>query len=117
MRGLILGLLLTAGLAGNANAEMVAGHYQVQGTNPDGSSYGGSAEITPHGDLCRIAWHVGSEWRGICMTSGNTFAATYHSGDTWGLLIYQLQPDGSLAGVWTLGDGSRGGTEKLIPEH
>jgi hypothetical protein len=105
---------LTACVSVVASAQSVGGRYAVQGTNPNGSRYSGTAEIMPNGNVCRIHWHVGSEWRGICMTSGNRFAASYHSGDTFGLLIYRINGDGSLSGEWTTGSGSTG-TETLIP--
>ena len=114
MRTLILGLSVAAGLAGTASAQSVGGQYVVHGTNPNGSSYKGTAEIMPRGNVCRIVWHVGSEWRGICMVSGDAFAASYRSGDFYGLLIYQMQADGSLTGVWTVGANSSG-TETLTP--
>ena len=116
MRIIFLGLLLAAGLAATpAAAQSIAGRYEVQGTNPNGSGYSGTAEITQtSASTCRIAWHVGSEWTGICMLSGDVFAAAYHSGNTSGLLIYHRQPDGKLAGEWTVGAGA-GGTETLTP--
>ncbi|HWB48457.1 MAG TPA: hypothetical protein VG651_05055 [Stellaceae bacterium] len=115
MRGTLLAALaLTVGLSAGAAAQNVGGRYQVRGTNPNGSTYSGTAEIIPNGNVCRINWHVGSEWRGICMLSGGRFAASYHSGDTVGLLIYRLNGDGSLSGEWTTGAGATG-TETLIP--
>ena len=50
------------------------------------------------------------------MLSGDVFAAAYTSGNTSGLLIYHRQPDGKLAGDWTVGAGA-GGTETLTPLH
>ena len=114
MRAFVLALLLTAGWAGLASAQSIGGNYIVRGTNPNGSTYSGTAVITPRGNVCRIAWHVGSEWQGICMMNGDAFAASYSSGSSYGLLIYRLQPDGTLTGVWTLGANSTG-TETLIP--
>jgi hypothetical protein len=115
MRTIFLGLMLAAGLATTAFAQMIAGRYEVNGTNPNGSAYSGTADITQTSETtCRIAWHVGSEWRGICMLSGNAFAAAYNSGDTFGLLIYQRAADGTLSGAWTVGAGA-GGTETLTP--
>jgi hypothetical protein len=106
--------VLALGFSAAASAQSVGGQYSVRGTNPNGSSYSGTAEISPNGNVCRIVWHVGSEWRGICMLSGNMFAASYRSGDTFGLLIYRIRPDGSLAGEWATGAGSTG-TETLTP--
>jgi len=114
MRTLILGLTLATGLAAAASAQTVGGKYTVKGTNPNGSSYGGTAVVTPRGDGCRISWDVGSQWKGLCMVNGDAFAATYTSGAASGLLIYKVQPDGSLRGVWVLNDGGTG-TETLIP--
>src|SRR5437868_7089753 len=112
MRRIAFGLVLTMALAAPAAAQNVAGRYQVQGTNPNGSGYSGTAEITQTSpSTCRIAWHVGSEWTGICMLSGDVFAAAYRSGNSSGLLIYHRQPDGSLSGEWTVGAGG-GGTER-----
>ncbi|HTZ37260.1 MAG TPA: hypothetical protein VMB84_14605 [Stellaceae bacterium] len=113
-RASLAAVLLLLASAGGAAAQSVGGRYEVRGTNPNGSGYSGTAEIYPNGNVCRIAWHVGSEWRGICMVSGNRFAASYQSGATAGLLIYRIQPDGSLAGEWTTGAGQTG-TETLIP--
>src|SRR5207248_1222631 len=46
MRNLLLGMLLLAGLAAtSAMAQSLAGRYEVHGTNPNGSSYSGTAEI------------------------------------------------------------------------
>jgi len=106
--------MLAMAFSAGASAQSVGGRYEVRGTNPNGSSYQGTAEIFPNGNVCRIAWHVGSEWRGICMMSGDLFAASYHSGGTNGLLIYRLGPHGTLSGEWTTGAGSTG-TETLIP--
>ena len=113
-RALFMAAVLFVGLSTAAFAQSIGGRYEVRGTNPNGSSYNGTAEISPNGNVCRISWHVGSEWRGICMISGNRFAASYRSGDTIGLLIYRINSDGSMSGEWTTGAGSTG-TETLIP--
>lgn len=115
MRAAILAIVLAVGFSASTAAQTIGGRYRVQGINPNGSTYTGTAEIAPSADTCRIVWHVGSEWRGICMVSGGSFAASYRSGSTFGLLIYQIQPDGSLSGVWTLADQAGRGTETLIP--
>ena len=115
MRAFVLAFLLSTAWAGLAAAQNVGGNYRVEGTNPNGSTYSGTAEIMPSGQTCRIVWHVGTEWRGICMVSGGTFAAAYRSPDTFGLLIYELRPDGSLSGAWTIANAPGRGTETLIP--
>jgi hypothetical protein len=117
MRAIFLALVLAAGLATPAAAgEAVSGRYQVEGISPSGSSYSGTAEITQKSDTnCRILWHYAdSDSSGICMVNGNLFTAAYLSGDAAGLLIYRRAADGSLSGVWTVGDGADG-TETLTP--
>ena len=42
-------------------------------------------------------------------------AASYALNGKVGLVLYQLQPDGSLNGVWTVADQSGAGTEILTP--
>ena len=115
MRSIILALLFAVGCGAAASAQTVGGKYSIKGTNPDGSSYGGTAEITPSGDSCRMVWHTDSTWRGIRMLANKSFAASYRLGDTYGLVIYELQPDGILKGVWTVADQNGAGTETLIP--
>jgi len=115
MRATIFALLVLVLSGATAAAQSISGRYEVEGTNPNGSTYSGTAEITQtSASTCRIAWHVGSEWRGICMLSGDVFAAAYHSGDTSGLLIFRRAGDGTLSGVWTVGGGGDG-TETLTP--
>jgi hypothetical protein len=116
MRTYILAALVALGWCAAASAQSVGGKYTVKGTNPDGSSYSGSAEINPSGDSCRMIWNVGSTWRGICMLANKSFAASYRQGETFGLVIYELQPDGALKGVWTVADQKGVGTETLIPQ-
>lgn len=116
MRAILLALILATGLVMPAAAQSLSGRYAVDGTNPNGSTYSGTAEIIQTSDTnCGIVWHVGSEWRGLCMLNGDAFAAAYtSSGDTFGLLIYHRAADGSLSGVWTVGAGGSG-TETLTP--
>jgi|SRR5580704_3821498 hypothetical protein len=116
MRILTLGLLLATGLAGAASAQTVGGTYSVSGTNADGSSYTGSAEITLNGSDCSISWQTGgSSSAGTCLLTGNAFGAAYQLGDSPGLAVYQLQPDGTLKGQWTTIGSSGVGSETLSP--
>jgi hypothetical protein len=98
-------------------AQSIGGRYQVQGTNIDGSPYGGEAEITLTSDTtCRIRWVTGpTESTGICMRNGMAFSAGYVLGDKVGLVIYQVMQDGSLNGLWTVANQPGNGTEVLVP--
>lgn len=108
-------LLITASAA---HAQDVGGQYRVKGTNLDGTSYEGEAQITASSDYtCHIVWTTGgSTSSGICMRDSNAFTAAYQLGDKIGLVIYLIQKDGTLDGSWTV-DGVNGvGTEVLTPE-
>jgi len=119
MKSLILVCLAaTLGLMGAAQAEVTAGTYTVEGTNLDGSSYGGTATIELSSDTtCHIHWSTGTESDGICMLYDNAFAAGYvfETGGV-GLVVYEVMEDGTLEGAWTIDGQSGSGTERLIPQ-
>jgi hypothetical protein len=116
MRTIMLAGILTVGFAAAASAAGIDGRYKVAGTNADGSPYGGTAEIVATGGpTCRIKWDTGSESTGICMRSGNSFAAAYQLGEHVGLVIYEIEGDGSMRGTWTVADSPGVGTEVLTP--
>jgi hypothetical protein len=109
--------LLAAAAALPASAQSIGGVYRVEGTNPNGSRYGGQAQIRLTSDTtCEIAWTTGSTTsRGICMRNGDSFAAGYVLGNSTGLVIYRILPDGVLDGLWTIAGQNGNGTERLIP--
>lgn len=112
--GLALGI---AAASSAATAQDVSGRYTVEGRNFDGSRYRGTVEISVTSkNTCRIRWNVGSVSEGICMRNGKVFAATYGSGGTAGLVIYEIRPDGRMEGLWTVADRDGVGTETLIPQ-
>ena len=116
MRGIATALLILALSGACASAQMVGGRYRVHGTNPDGSPYRCTATITPSSDTtCRISWQTGSTSVGFCMMAGKALAASYALNGKVGLVLYQLQPNGSLKGIWTIADQPGAGTETLIP--
>lgn len=100
-------------------AEKVRGAYTVNGTNCDGSKYGGHAVIRMTStQTCLIAWNTGGEANGTCMVDGNIMAAHYSftEGGQSGLVIYEILRDGRLRGNWTVAGAEGIGTETLIPE-
>jgi hypothetical protein len=102
-----------------ASAQSLGGAYRVSGKNFDGSSYSGTAEIVlTSNTTCRINWVTGGTTStGICMRNGSTFAAGYRLGNSIGLVIYQLNADGTLDGLWTIADKSGVGSETLTPRR
>jgi hypothetical protein len=112
--------LTVVSLAFNAPAfaqTSIGGRYSVEGTNLNGSTYSGEAEITLTSDTtCEISWVTGSTTSvGICMRSDEVFSAAYRMGDVIGLVIYKVSPDGSMNGTWTIAGNGGAGTEVLIP--
>jgi hypothetical protein len=110
---IVSALILVASLS-SASDGGLPGKYQVAGKNADGSPYSGTAEIVATSETtCRIAWQTGSTTsQGICMRNGNSFAASYALGNSIGLVVYQMKPDGTL---WTIADQGGVGTEVLTP--
>lgn len=118
MRTLFLGSVLAMGIATASSAQSVGGDYTVAGTNPNGSTYTGTAKITPSGSACNITWKTGSTTsQGVCMLANRAFAAFYKLGSDYGLIVYELQPDGSLKGYWTIADREGVGGEILTPKR
>src|SRR5579884_4087797 len=116
MRSFLVALAVI-GWAGAAAAQSVGGEYKVKGTNFDGSPYSGTATMTASSNsTCRIAWKTGgSSSQGFCMLAGGSLAAAYKLGESVGLVLYELQSDGTLKGVWTIADKAGAGTETLTP--
>jgi hypothetical protein len=106
------------GLAGVASARELGGNYRANGTNFDGSPYSGTATISITSDTtCEISWVTGStSSTGFCMRNQDAFAASYAMGETVGLVIYKIMPDGSLNGIWTIAGKNGAGTEVLTPQ-
>jgi hypothetical protein len=88
----------------------IGGNYSVEGTNPNGTTYSGTAIIRQEGDRYSFSWVI---------KSGDTFKGTgVRDGDTivveWGQdypVIYQIDSNGVLNGKWDNGQG----TETLTP--
>ncbi|QPC87992.1 hypothetical protein GA830_15460 [Mesorhizobium sp. NBSH29] len=115
---LLSSLLLAGMLAVPAAAASFGGKYDVAGTNADGSSYEGTAEIVLTSDTtCVIHWETGGTTSdGICSRNGDAFAAAYVLGEEVGLVVYQVTEDGTLDGLWTITGKDGNGTEVLTPQ-
>lgn len=109
-----MGLAAAAALA---DAGDVGGTYRIEGTNANGSPYKGTATITvTSSNTCRIVWKTGpTTSEGICMRNQNAFSAGYVLQGDVGLIIYQINDDGTMDGLWTVADQPGVGTERLIP--
>ena len=117
MKRLVLSTIALALLCLPAFAQDIGGRYRVAGTNLDGSSYTGLAQITlTSSTTCQIDWKTGDTTStGICMRNDNAFAAAYVLGDSTGLVVYEIKPNGVLDGIWTIAGQDGSGTETLTP--
>lgn len=96
----------------------VGGKYTVDGTNPGGKGqYKGTLTITPHGELYRLQWTVGASYSGIGILKDNALAVGW--GDpgkaNHNVVVYTVQSDGTLKGLWATADGNATGTETATP--
>src|SRR5262245_31079352 len=116
-RTTMLGFTLALALNIQVSAQIVGGSYILEGRNFDDSPYTGTVRIIPQGATCRIVWHTGnSQSEGLCMQSSKTLAAFYRLGSEYGLVIYELQPDGSFRGHWSVAGKQGVGFERLVPQ-
>ena len=118
MRKFMLSLAMLVIASMPAAAQSIGGTYTVSGTNFDGSSYGGEATITLTSETtCTIHWETGgSNSDGICMRNDNAFSAGYVMGKEIGLVVYKMDDNGSLHGLWTMAGKDGNGTETLTPK-
>lgn len=112
----ILAVFLLAGLACSAGGGGgdIAGTYNLAGTNPDGSTYSGTVEITlVEGATYTVTWNLPTQvFQGTGTLDGNTF--TVDDGEF--ITVYTVQPDGVLNGTWSSAGQEGTGTEVLTPQ-
>jgi hypothetical protein len=115
MRRLVLALALML-FATPALAQR-DGVYEVSGTNLDGTAYTGLAQIRAVGiNSFSIVWRIGNTLiEGAGIASGRTVAVSYGQAQRPGMGIYQLNPDGSMDGEWTIVGAPAIGRERLVP--
>jgi hypothetical protein len=109
----LLGSILAIGRP--ASAQIRQGYYEVEGQNPDGSSYGGvfALENAP-GASWYVTWQVGDvRLVGLGLIQGGVLAVSFVVEGRPGVAAYEVEADGRLRGVWSTGGGM--GTEMLTP--
>ena len=117
---ILAGAAILAVLASPTLAQDIGGNYTVEGKNPDGSTYTGTATIEgTTGGNCAINWNIGSGQasQAFCMRQNNVFSGAYILGDAIGIVIYQLGKDGELDGTWSIAGKEGVGFERLTPEN
>ncbi len=93
-----------------ARTGSVAGAYAVNGTNPDGSPYTGSLQITERGPTYQMGWDIPRHYDGVGVRLPDTVSGSWGPG-ACAVVAYEVQADGSLVGVWGLWGEDGQGTE------
>ena len=101
--GMILGL---SGSVGSTAAQVpppnLAGTYECNGVNPNGTKYVAIVEITRVDDTFRVTWIAdGSVVVGVGIYSNGVLAASYFGGAP-AVAVYKVDGD-RLVGEWTMG--------------
>lgn len=79
------------------------GQYTTRGMNPNGTAYAGTVSVVRRGDQYRFAWKTGATaYSGTGRREGNLLIVDW--GSTMPML-YALDPDGRLHGLWSSGRG------------
>lgn len=107
VRTVLIGVVLVLSGAMGATAAPdsppdLAGMYQCDGMNPDGTAYHGTVEIRKLRDTFRVEWTMDDGVMvGVGIYSGGVFAASYFGGAP-AVVVYKV--DGNrLVGEWTMG--------------
>jgi hypothetical protein len=83
------------------------GSYEVQGTNPDGSTYSGTVTVTQTGKTYKVVWQVGGDtFTGTGIGDKDFLAISYVYDKDTGLVL--LGSDGgNWNGVWAYAGGTK----------
>ena len=104
--------------AGTENATRTSGsdlvgEYDGSGKNPDGKEYKVKITVEPAGNLYRFVWSNNTD--GVGIKRANNVAVGI-GGARCGFVMYQVQEDGNLDGVWGGGGSDKTGTEKATKQ-
>jgi hypothetical protein len=94
----------------------ISGQYDIQGTNPDGSTYTGQATIALSANGFDIVWAYGNgEQVGSGRLSDRLFSTRFYTqgSEVKGSATYFLEDDGSLTGKWRIDGETDFGSETL----
>ncbi len=106
----LLAAACAIGGAGMAFAQDLSGTYRVDGRNPNGSAYSGTAVLEDTGDAVGVSWSVaGSNYAGRGTRTGAVLTVDWGEAHP---VFYVITTDGSLHGTWANGTA----LEKLTPQ-
>ena len=85
------------------------GEYDGTGKNPDGRQYKVKLTVEPAGSLYHFVWSNNSD--GVGIKRGDNVAVGI-GGSRCGFVMYEVQSDGTLDGMWGGGGSDKTGTER-----
>jgi hypothetical protein len=114
----VVALFLFA-ISAHADTLHLSSTYKYAGKNPDGSKYSGTLSVKILSDTTiSLEWKSGDDHvtKGFGMRMNDSIAATYMLDGEPGLVIYKVNSDGSMTGIWAIKGQDGNGTETLTPE-
>jgi hypothetical protein len=117
MRAILTTGFLLLAIPASADTMTLASHYKANGTNPSGSTYTGTVDISVISDTTfNIVWKIeGVVYKGFGMRMNDTISATYMLDGEPGLVIYKAGSGGTFSGLWAVKGENGSGTETLTP--
>ena len=89
----------------------IAGAYTVAGTNPDGSAYDGTLQVTADEGVYKWEWNAGGEFLGVGIQQENIVSVGYGS-ENCSIVSYLVQEDGTFDALWTYVGQTNLGSER-----
>jgi hypothetical protein len=111
-RKLLLSLMFLGALACSASAQ-ATGLYDVEGQNPDKTTYVGSVSVEKTDETYRVVWTIGGE-RYIGIGNDDAMAISYRAGNNTGV-AFLARDKGKYVLVWTYLGGTTIGAERWLP--
>src|SRR2546421_11044101 len=91
----------------------LTGEYDATGKNPSGTQYKAKLTVEPAGNLYHFVWSNNTD--GVGIKRGDNVAVGI-GGSRCGFVMYEVQSDGSLDGMWGGGGSDKTGTEKATKQ-
>lgn len=91
----------------------LTGEYDATGKNPSGTQYKARLTVEPAGDLYHFVWSNNTD--GVGIKRGDNVAVGI-GGSRCGFVMYEVQSDGTLDGMWGGGGSDKTGTERATKQ-
>lgn len=99
--------------ASRTSGSSLEGEYDASGKNPDGKQYKAKLTVEPAGNLYHFVWSNNTD--GIGIKRGSNVAVGI-GGSRCGFVMYEVQSDGTLDGMWGGGGSDKTGTERATKQ-